>query len=155
MLAILLFALLCIPLLELFVIVQLSDFAGFWQTITLMVLVSVVGAFMVRHSGFGIMQKMRSRLAQGELPAAELVEGVLILVSGALMLTPGFFTDTIGLLLLVQPTRVIVRKALMRYFSKKIQVVGWSDNLSSGGFWFGEGRGRYRGFGPDDDDLVP
>ena len=124
-LAVLILLLVSVPLLELFVIVQVAGGLGVGQTILLLLVVSVVGAWMVRRSGLGVLNQIRTRLAQGELPGKELVDGVLILVAGALMLTPGFLTDAVGLLLLFPPTRMAVRSVLMRRYSKRITVAGW------------------------------
>ena len=119
---VLLVALICVPLLELFVIIEVAGGVGTGQTILLLIGVSVVGAWMVRRSGLGVLNQIRTRLSRGELPAAELVDGLLILVAGALMLTPGFITDAVGLLLLFPPTRVLVRLLLMRRFSRRVTV---------------------------------
>ena len=125
-LAVLILLLVSVPLLELFVIVQVAGGLGVGQTILLLLVVSVVGAWMVRRSGLGVLNQIRVRLERGELPGNELVDGVLILVAGALMLTPGFLTDAVGLLLLFPPTRRAVRSVLMRRYSKRITVAGWS-----------------------------
>ena len=124
-LAVLILLLVSVPLLELYVIVQVAGGLGVGQTILLLLVVSVVGAWMVRRSGLGVLNQIRTRLAQGEIPGKELVDGVLILVAGALMLTPGFLTDAVGLLLLFPPTRIAVRSVLMRRYSKRITVAGW------------------------------
>ena len=140
---VLLLVLLCVPLLELYVIIQVAGGVGTGQTIGLLILVSVVGAWMVRRSGLGVLNQIRDRLGRGELPAAQLVDGLLILLAGALMLTPGFITDAVGLLLLFLPTRVVVRSLLMRHFSKRITVGGWStgpDGRGGFGHW-SSGRG--------------
>ena len=130
----LMLALLCVPLLELVVIVQVSGFVGVWETIGLMVLVSVVGAWMVRRSGFGVIQQAKYRLAQGEMPTSELFDGSLILVAGAFMLTPGFFTDAIGLLILFQPTRALVRSMLVHQLKARMKIFNWTDPGSGAGF---------------------
>ena len=153
---VLLLALLCVPLLELYVIIQVAGGVGTGQTIGLLILVSVVGAWMVRRSGLGVLNQIRVRLNRGELPASELVDGLLILVAGALMLTPGFITDAVGLLLLFLPTRVLVRTLLMRHFTKRITVSGWSAGPGGqGGFGFGytSGGGPRRPGGPDVRDV--
>ena len=149
----LLLALLCVPLLELYVILQVADGVGTGQTILLLIAVSVVGAWMVRRSGLGVLNQIQARLNRGELPAGELVDGLLILIAGALMLTPGFLTDGVGLLLLFPPTRLVVRSLLVRRFAKKITVGGWSAEPGGrGGFGFGyssggRGSGRPGGAG--------
>lgn len=139
---VLLLVLLCVPLLELYVIIQVAGGVGTGQTILLLILVSVVGAWMVRRSGLGVLRQIRNRLSLGELPAAELVDGLLILLAGALMLTPGFITDAVGLLLLFLPTRVLVRSLLMRHFAKRITVDRWPAGPDGrGGFGFGNSSG--------------
>ncbi len=128
---VLLIALLCVPLLELYVIIQVADGVGAGRTILLLIVVSVVGAWMVRRSGIGVLTQIRNRLSRGELPAGELVDGLLILIAGTLMLTPGFLTDGVGLLLLFPPTRLAVRALLLRYFTNKVIIQGWTEE---GGF---------------------
>ena len=131
---VLLLALLCVPLLELYVIIEVAGAVGTGQTIGLLILVSVAGAWMVRRSGLGVLNQIRSRVERGELPAAQLVDGLLILLAGALMLTPGFITDAVGLSLLFLPTRIVVRSLLMRHFAKRASSGGWTR---SGGVGFG------------------
>ena len=156
----LLLALLCVPLLELYVIIQVADGMGTGETILLLIAVSVVGAWMVRRSGLGVLNQIQARLNRGELPAGELVDGLLILIAGALMLTPGFLTDGVGLLLLFPPTRLVVRSLLVRRFAKKITLGGWSAGPGGqGGFGFGYTPGGRRwpggqdGFDPGGPDV--
>ena len=116
------------PLLELFVIVQVAGGLGAGQTILLLLVVSVVGAWMVRRSGLGVLRQIRTRLAEGEIPGKELVDGLLILLAGAFMLTPGFLTDAVGLLMLFRPTRAVVRSMLMRRYGKRIDISPFNTN---------------------------
>lgn len=156
MFVVLLLALLCVPLLELFVIIRVAGGVGTGQTILLLIAVSVVGAWMVRRSGLGVLNQIRVRLNRGELPAGELVDGLLILIAGALMLTPGFITDAVGLLLLFLPTRLAVRSLLLRRFAKKINLQGWTAGPSGGGgfgFGYASGASRRRPGGPDVRDV--
>ena len=156
MFVVLLLALLCVPLLELYVIIRVADQMGTGETIMLLIAVSVVGAWMVRRSGLGVLNQIRVRLNRGELPAGELVDGMLILIAGALMLTPGFLTDCVGLLLLFPPTRLVVRSVLVRRFAKKINLGGWSTGPGGkGGFGFGHpsGAGQHWPDGPDVRDV--
>ena len=132
-LAVLILLLVSVPLLELYVIVQVAGGLGAGQTIVLLLVVSVAGAWMVRRSGLGVLNQIRTRLAQGELPGNELVDGLLILLAGAFMLTPGFLTDALGLLLLFPPTRIAMRSVLVRRYSKRISVAGWSGGPSGPG----------------------
>ncbi len=155
---VLLLALLCVPLLELYVIIRVAGGVGTPETIGLLIAVSVVGAWMVRRSGLGVLNQIRVRLNRGELPTGELVDGLLILIAGALMLTPGFITDAVGLLLLFFPTRLAVRSLLLRRFAKNINLHGWTAGPGGqGGFGFGfghaPGSGRHRPGGPDVRDV--
>ncbi|WP_419837739.1 FxsA family protein [Candidatus Poriferisodalis sp.] len=133
MLAVLILLLLSVPLLELFVIVQVAGGLGAGQTILLLVAVSVVGAWMVRRSGLGVLNQIRTRLAQGEIPGNELVDGLLILLAAAFMLTPGFLTDAVGLLMLFPPTRKAVRSILVRRYAKRVDIAGWSGAQGGAG----------------------
>ncbi|MYI56711.1 MAG: FxsA family protein, partial [Acidimicrobiia bacterium] len=103
---VLLLALLGIPVAEIFFIIRVARDLGIPETIGLLVAVSIVGAWLVRRSGLGVLRQIQERLARGEIPGKELVDGLLILVGGLLMLTPGFLTDAVGLLLLIPPTRL-------------------------------------------------
>ena len=154
----LLLALLCVPLLELYVIIRVAGGFGTGETILLLIAVSVVGAWMVRRSGLGVLNQIRARVERGELPTGELVDGLLILIAGALMLTPGFITDAVGLLLLFLPTRMVVRSLLVRRFAKKVNLHGWTAGPAGrGGVGFGfghaSGGGRRRPGGPDVRDV--
>lgn len=111
-----------VPILELYVIVQVAVGIGTLQTIGLLILVSVVGAWLVRREGLWVLNRVRERLDQGQVPGNELVDGLLILVAGALMLTPGFLTDALGLVLLAPPTRIIVRTMLVKRFRHRLQI---------------------------------
>ncbi len=157
MFIVLLLALLCVPLLELYVIIRVAGGMGTGSTILLLIAVSVIGAWMVRRSGLGVLNQIRVRLDRGELPTNELVDGLLILVAGALMLTPGFITDAVGLLLLFFPTRLVVRSLLVRHFAKKINLHGWTAAPGGpggpGGFGYSSRRGQPRPGGPDVRDV--
>jgi UPF0716 protein FxsA len=121
---ILLLAFIVVPIAELYVIIQVGSAIGGWETIGLLVLDSVVGAWLVRREGFSILAKVQGSLANGELPTNSLIDGLLVLVAGALMLTPGFLTDGLGLVLLLPPSRTIVRTALKKRFAGRITVGG-------------------------------
>ena len=102
------------PIVELVVIVRVAGSAGVLNTIGLLVLISVVGAWLVRRQGLGIVRRAQAEMAEGRMPGRELVDGLLVLFAGALMLTPGFVTDAIGLLLLLSPSRMMIRRIATR-----------------------------------------
>ncbi len=151
MFVILLLALLGIPVAEIFFIIRVTRDLGIPETIGLLVAVSIIGAWLVRRSGLGVLRQISERLARGEIPGKELVDGLLILVGGLLMLTPGFLTDAVGLLLLIPPARLALRALLIRRYGKRLRVAGWGagpgvfGRFGRGGFGDGAGAGPGRG----------
>lgn len=112
----LVFVFLVVPLVELAVIIQVGQALGVVDTILLLILVSALGAWLVKREGMGVWRRFQQQVAAGALPGNEIVDGVLILFAGALLLTPGFVTDLVGLLLLFPPFRATFRAALRRRF---------------------------------------
>jgi UPF0716 protein FxsA len=103
-----------VPLVELYVILQVGEAIGALPTIGLLLLDSIVGAVLLRSQGRAVWRRFRDALTAGRPPAREIVDGALIILGGALLLTPGFVTDVFGMLLLVPPTRAVVRRVLVR-----------------------------------------
>jgi UPF0716 protein FxsA len=94
-----------IPLTELYVIIEVGDRIGAFATIWLVVLTAVIGGWLVRKQGMGILFRIRQQMEQGETPAIEMLEGALLALMGILLLLPGFITDALGFLLLIPPLR--------------------------------------------------
>ena len=105
---------LAVPLAEILVIVEVAQRTGILETIALLLIVSILGAWLVKSEGMGVIRKIQFQLVQGQIPNKELLDGGLILIAGVLMLTPGFITDVIGLLLLFPLTRPIIRRLFFR-----------------------------------------
>jgi UPF0716 protein FxsA len=114
MLGLLVLAFLVVPLVELFVLIQVGGAIGALNTVGLLFLVSVVGGWLMKQQGLGVVRRVQASLAAGRVPGAEVVDGFLIVLGGALMLTPGFFTDALGLALLLPPVRTAVRAVVRR-----------------------------------------
>ncbi len=102
---VLLILFLAVPLVEIYLLIKIGGVIGAWPTVALVVGTAVAGAGLLRWQGMTTLMRVRRSLERGELPAVEMLEGVLLLVAGALLLTPGFFTDAVGFLLLVPPLR--------------------------------------------------
>ncbi len=100
---------LLVPIIEIYLLIKVGGLIGAIPTVFLVVFTAVLGALLVRHQGLVTLQRVQALLERGELPALELLEGLVVLIAGALLLTPGFFTDTIGFLCLVPSLR---RRAL-------------------------------------------
>lgn len=109
MFAVLALLFLVVPFVELFVLIQVGQAIGALPTVALLVVVSVVGAWLVKREGLGVLRRAQEQIRRGDVPGRELVDGVLIVIAGVLMLTPGFFTDLVGIALLLPPVRAAVR----------------------------------------------
>jgi UPF0716 protein FxsA len=131
--------LLIIPIVELYVIVQVAGTIGALETIAALVAISVAGAWLVKREGLGVARRIQGQLEAGELPAGEVVDGLLILAAGVLMLAPGFLTDVVGILLLIPFTRAPVRAVLLRRFRRRLSVFSVAG-VSGSGATFGATR---------------
>jgi UPF0716 protein FxsA len=93
---------------------------GVLDTVGLLLLSSIVGSWLMKREGLGVLRRIQSQLANGQVPGKELVDAFLILLGGALMLAPGFLTDVAGMALLLPPVRAAVRAMLRRRFTAKV-----------------------------------
>lgn len=106
---------LLIPVAEIYLLIQVGSVIGALPTVGLVVGTAVLGAWLLRQQGFSTLMRARESLDRGELPALEMIEGLILLVGGALLLTPGFVTDTIGFACLVPALRrMLVRQIIDR-----------------------------------------
>jgi UPF0716 protein FxsA len=113
-----------VPLVEIYVLIQVGQVIGAWPTILLLVADSLLGAWIVRREGGRAWRALNEALASGRMPATELADGALILVGGALMLTPGFVTDLLGALVVLPFTRPVARRMLARVVARRLVVIG-------------------------------
>lgn len=118
-----LLALIAVPIIEIYVIIQIGEVIGPWWTILLLVLDAVVGSWLIKHEGRRAWQALQSALQQGRLPATELADGILILVGGTLMLAPGFVSDAFGMLMILPFTRPIGRRVLAGIVGRRLVVM--------------------------------
>ena len=98
-----------LPVLEIWLLIEVGGSIGLLPTLAVCVVTGVVGAWLARAQGGHVLRRVQERVARGEVPARELVDGLLILVAGVLLMTPGFVTDIAGVLLLLPPVRALVR----------------------------------------------
>jgi UPF0716 protein FxsA len=113
-----------VPILEIYVIIQVGQVIGPWWTIALLIADSIFGAWLIRHEGRRAWEALSTALGSGRMPARELADGGLILVGGTLMLSPGFVTDILGILLILPFTRPVFRRVLTRLVGRRLQVAG-------------------------------
>ena len=121
MVPILVIAFILVPLAELAVLIAVGDWIGLVPTLILLLVVSVAGAWLAKREGLAAWRRLQVALAQGRMPTMEVTDGALILVAGALLLTPGFLSDVIGILLLLPPTRAMARRLLPRLAERRLR----------------------------------
>jgi UPF0716 protein FxsA len=132
-----------VPLAEIWAILQVGRLVGPWWTIALLVLDSIVGAWLIKREGGRAWQALRQALQGGRMPAKELADGALILIGGTLMLSPGFVLDLAGILLILPFTRPVARRLLTTVVERRLVVV------PAFGGPFGPGDARRPGAGPE------
>jgi UPF0716 protein FxsA len=135
-----------IPIAELYVIIKVGELIGLWPTLVLLLADAVLGSMLLRHQGRGAWRRFNEALAARRFPGREVVDGVLIVIGGTLLLTPGFITDIVGVFLLIPPTRALARRLLRRLTVGRFAVVGSFPAAGRGPF--GRGGGERDPFGP-------
>jgi UPF0716 protein FxsA len=118
--ALLLLLFIGLPILEIYVIIKVGQVIGPWWTILLLIADSVFGSWLLRHEGARAWQALRVALAEGRMPSRELADGVLVVLGGALMISPGFVTDVFGVLAILPVTRPIGRALLARLIARRL-----------------------------------
>jgi UPF0716 protein FxsA len=117
-----------VPIAELYVIIKVGEAIGLLPTLLLLLADAVLGSMLLRHQGRAAWIRFNRALAEGRLPHKEVIDGVLVIMGGALLLTPGFLTDILGLILLIPPTRALVRAMSARFVRRRLALGGavWS-----------------------------
>jgi UPF0716 protein FxsA len=139
------------PIAEIAVLINVGEIIGGWNTVLLVILSAMLGAILVKREGVATLAQAQLKMQKGELPAKELGSGLLLLVAGVLLVTPGFITDIFGLLLTLPFTRNRIGEVLFTALNGKIHMSG---NMGAGGFGaggFGHGDSNQSAFRQDDD----
>ncbi len=113
-----------VPIAELYVIIKVGEAIGVLPTLTLLLADAVLGSLLLRHQGRSAWRRFNAAIAAGRFPGREAADGVMVAVGATLLLTPGFITDVFGLLLLVPPTRSLVRSGMFRFLRRRFVLVG-------------------------------
>ena len=138
----LIFIFIVVPIIELWVLLQVGELIGLWPTIALLILDAVLGSVLLRSQGRAVWRRFNQALTERRLPHREVLDGVLVIFGGALLLTPGFVTDVFGLLLLIPPSRDLIRRFSTRLLMGRVALGGRAA------YW-GYGKVRGRGDGPE------
>ena len=121
-----------VPAVELAVLIKVGGYIGVGNTLTIIILTGVAGAYLARLQGFLVLRDIQENLSQGKMPSTQLLDGLMILVGGLVLLTPGFITDIIGFVLLIPWTRSLIKLLLQSKFEAMIkQGQGNSININS------------------------
>lgn len=113
---------LIVPVAELLLLIYLGQIMGFWPTAALVLSTGVLGAWLARREGFRVLAQIQAEMGQGRMPARQLFEGLMVLVAGAFLLTPGLLTDLSGFLLLIPPVREAIVMRIAAYLSRKFEI---------------------------------
>ena len=136
--AILLIAFLSIPLLEIYLLISVGRSIGAGATVLVVIFTAVLGAWLLRAQGICTLARVHAATQQGQLPALELIEGLILLVCAVMLLTPGFFTDTLGFIALIPAVRRRIARALMHGFMSrsefKVDIASGQSNVIEGDF---------------------
>lgn len=130
MVFLLVFLLVVMPIAELYVLIQVGRQIGALETIALLILASILGAALLRSQGRVAWRRFAQALAEGRVPGREVIDGALVILGGTLLLAPGFLSDVVGLLLLLPPTRTLVRALVVRTFAARLVAVASSGGRS-------------------------
>lgn len=129
----LLIALIGVPLIEIGLFIEIGGLIGLWPTLALVVLSAVVGSWQLRTQGLATLGRARQQLDRGELPTRELFDGFCLVIAGALLLTPGFLTDSIGLALFMPAVRDRLRRFLASRMETAAETHVWVDGAEASG----------------------
>ncbi len=110
-----------VPAIELYLIIKVGQSIGAANTIFLIIGTGILGAYYARQQGFRVVSNIQFKVQQGQVPGDDLVNGAMLLVGGALLITPGFVTDFLGFSLIFPPTREAVKIAVKRHLENKIR----------------------------------
>lgn len=158
MFGLILLLLIVVPIVEFYVLVQVADGLGWGLSIALLLAVSVLGSVLMKWQTVGAFGRVTSKIAKGQMPSNELVDAALMIFGAALLLTPGFFTDVVGLALFIPPLRVFPRRMILSRVSGRVATISSSATGGMGAsFGFGTAAGssaRRGSFIDIDDDAV-
>ncbi len=157
-------ALLLVPIVEIYVIIQVGQVIGGWPTVALLIAESAFGAWLIKREGRRAWAALQSSFETGKMPGRELADGALVLIGGTLLLTPGFVTDIFGFFFVLPFTRPLARRALTAFLGRRVTQLGPNGLGGLGGSGLGGGFGPgtpgpngpgFTGFGPASGPTSP
>ncbi|MFT4939606.1 MAG: UPF0716 protein FxsA [Paraglaciecola sp.] len=119
------------PIIEITVLINVGEQIGGWNTVAIVIITALTGAYLVRQQGLSTLLNAQQKMQAGNIPGQELAEGLLLVIAGVLLVTPGFITDGLGFLLCLPMTRPVIAKSLLKHLS--VQIVSQNQNAQSHG----------------------
>jgi len=141
-----------VSLLEIFVLVQVGGVLGALPTIMLVIITALIGSALVRSQGLQLVAQLQQRLAQGEMPGQQLIEGIMLIITGVLLVTPGFVTDLSGLLMLQPSIRATIAKAILA--NVNLSSINMSNGFSQSHSGFSQPHSGFSKNNLDDSDVI-
>ena len=124
-----------VPAIELLLLIEAGKIIGAWDTVLIVIVTGIVGAYMAKSQGLAILQSMQKEMTQGQLPADGIIHGLLVFVGGVLLITPGFVTDAFGLSLVIPFTRYLYISSVKAYIQRKIASGNMTFYTNMNGQW--------------------
>lgn len=125
-----------VPIVELFLLIQVGKVIGAWDTVFIVVATGLVGAYMAKSQGLSILLSTQKQLSQGQLPTDNIIHGILVFIGGVLLITPGFVTDLVGMSFVFPITRKFFLHSVKSFLQKKIQSGGIHFYTNVNGEWY-------------------
>ncbi len=141
---------LVVPILELALLIEVGRHIGTLPTLALIFATALLGSYLARQQGLSVLRNMQAEMAQGRLPAGSIIDGVLILLAGAVLVTPGILTDAFGFLILIPATRGWIKAFLWKRMEKAVR-----QGTARVHVHFDEGEGPYPPSSDPEDQLPP
>ena len=123
-----------VPIVEIMVLMQVGSLLGVWPTLAIVIITAWLGAKNVKQQGIATLQSVQLKMAQGEMPSDDIVAGILLLVAGILLVTPGFVTDIFGLSLLIPQVRISLKRAVQKHLSSASMSTRFKAGIDSDAF---------------------
>ena len=123
-----------VPIVEIMVLMQVGSLLGVWPTLAIVIITAWLGAKNVKQQGIATLQSVQLKMAQGEMPSDDIVAGMLLLVAGILLVTPGFVTDIFGLSLLIPQVRISLKRAVQKHVSSASMSTHFKAGIDSDAF---------------------
>jgi UPF0716 protein FxsA len=142
-----------LPIIEIAILVNVGEVIGGWNTVLLVILSAFIGAYLVRQQGFSTLMQAQTKMQAGAMPGQEMAEGLLLVIAGVLLVTPGFVTDILGFVFCLPMTRPIIAKKLLKHLAVKVvttQQGGFHQQYSNEEF-YRQNNNRGRGDSQDSD----